>query len=524
MNFDGVLFQKVANVITPIVTGATMNKIELISNHTFCLSLYKEKKGFCFYISLQSNTAHFTLSDKRPDQILAPTSFCDMLRQHLAGGQIREIILISGDRILQLVIEKENEVGIRYQRHLYIELTGKRTNLILTKEDHIILDALFKYSFDEGSMRMVARGILYQFPQKKMQTRFSTLLAKEQSFRQIDESELLNLVEVSDTVYLYSDVFHLIPLLHRQETPVVSPILTGIYSFYEKRRKEETDNELIRPVQKILTQELKRLEKRRALLEDSKISANRAWEVKYWADLLFTYATDLTKKQKELCVYDEEKQQDVTIPLDDRYDIKTNARHLYQTYKKRLASLQHIEDQTAKCLDEMFYYQTIESQLQNDLTYEEIQQIHQELITKKINKQKQPIRKTKSLKPKITYTTYISPEGPSIYVGKNNLQNDYLTFKLAQPEDMFFHVKDMPGSHVIVRGQPLGEVTIRLAAKIAAYYSKARYSASIPVNYTKVMNIKKVSGGPLGKVILAKNRTIFIDIDEDLEVYRSPKS
>jgi predicted ribosome quality control (RQC) complex YloA/Tae2 family protein len=117
----------------------------------------------------------------------------------------------------------------------------------------------------------------------------------------------------------------------------------------------------------------------------------------------------------------------------------------------------------------------------------------------------------------------MSPEGFAIFVGKNNLQNEHLTFSVARPNDTFFHVKDFPGSHVVVQGTPLGEVTIRLAAKIAAYYSKARYSSSIPVDYTSVSHVKKLSGGPLGKVLLKKQKTIYIDIDEDLSSYLAEK-
>lgn len=524
MNFDGILFHKVGRLIEDSLLDATLNRIDQTASSDFCLTFFKDGQSFCFSLSLNPSLAHFTIHQQRPQQTLAPTSFLEMLRYHLLGARITLIHRVEQDRIMRISFRKESAIGSEIERFLYIEMTGRRTNLILTKGDNFILDALHKFAYDEGSKRIIARGLLYQLPQQRMQTSLSTLIEKEMEARNIAPENMLKILEDSTSLYVYDSCYHLLPLTHRLDSFQESPILKGIYSFYQSILKKQAVTELLRPILKILKTETTRLEKRLTLLDESMESAKNAHIFKYWGDLIFTYSTELKIKRKTISVKDEEKQEEITIPLDDKVDIKTNALRFYQRYKKLLASRLHIEEQKGIALERLSYFETLASQLDNDLNLADLQQIKSELDDLKYTRQQKLPKPKKKTKQKITLSAFLSPEGPTIYVGKNNIQNDYLTFSFAKNDDLFFHVKDMPGAHVLVRGQPIGETTIRLAAKIAAYYSKARHSSSIPVDYTAIANIKKISGGQLGKVSLKKHKTIYIDMDDDIQQYALEKN
>ena len=201
----------------------------------------------------------------------------------------------------------------------------------------------------------------------------------------------------------------------------------------------------------------------------------------------------------------------MTIELDERYDGKTNANKYYAKYQKAKNARVHLEEQIALTKEEIHYFDTLITLMDNASYYDALE-MKEELenlgyLKKKKNKQ---VHRPK----KLHIETYLTKDNISIYVGKNNLQNDYLTFKMASKNDMWFHVKDMPGSHVVVHSEDLDEYTIRLASQMAAYFSKGKHSSSVPVNYTKIRTLKKPQGTKPGKVILSHYSTIYIDPDE----------
>ncbi len=517
MNFDLVLFRKVFMLIKPKILNATINRILQISRTDFVFSLYKNNEMFNLFISLNSNLAHFTLNHDKYSQTNLSDSFSDLLRTNLEGSLIQDFSMVEDERICWLTTTKVNEIGSVITRNIYFELTGRRTNAVLTKEDNIILDALYKYSYDEGAKRMIARGLIYQFPARFVMSGLPALLDKEWNFRQESIDAFIKEVEASDRVYLYQNVYHVIQLKHRNDPAKIYPVLEGINLFYGQIIQKNAIEEMRRPIEKIIKNEKARLAKRLAILEQSLVEANQSEKYKKMGDLIFTYGHDLKQKLSNLCVHDFETDQDVTIPLDTKYDVKQNANRFYAKYRKLQNSQVHTLEQIKLCQEEIDYFNELEVQLDNDLSRYDYDQMKQELSNLKHTSSD---RKPKvSPKQKMVITKFAAPDKTIIYVGKNNIQNDYLSFHFANPSDTFFHVKGFPGSHVIVRGSDLSEEIIRLAAKIAAYYSKARYSSSIPVDYTSVANIKKIAHGPLGKVILKKQKTIYIDIDEDLKQY-----
>ena len=247
-------------------------------------------------------------------------------------------------------------------------------------------------------------------------------------------------------------------------------------------------------------------------LEKTLFDSQNSDEYRIKGDLLFAHLHLIEKGQKEIIVdnyYDNTK---MIIELDERYDGKTNAKRYYNKYQKAKNSLHYLHEQIALTKDEITYFDSLMTLMEN-ATYYDALEIKEELENLGYLKKK----KTKQLnkkKNKFHIETYLTKDNIKIYVGKNNLQNDYLTFKLASRFDIWFHVKDMPGSHIVVHSENLDEYTIRLASKMAAYFSKGKHSSSVPVNYTQIRTLKKPHNSKPGRVILDHYQTIYIDPDD----------
>ena len=229
-------------------------------------------------------------------------------------------------------------------------------------------------------------------------------------------------------------------------------------------------------------------------------------------DLLYASLHLIQKGMTHIVVDNYYDNSQLDIMLDPKLDGRANAQKYYQKYQKAKNSIDVLKEQIELTKKEIDYFDSLLTAMV-DASYYDALEIKEELENEgylKKKKKKNTIRKKQCPH----YHTFVTKDGIEIAVGKNNLQNDYLTFKYAHRYDMWFHVKDMPGSHVIVKAQNLDEYTIRLAAKIAAYYSKGKNSSSVPVNYTLVKTLKKPAGAKPGKVILDHYKTIYIDPDD----------
>jgi len=219
-------------------------------------------------------------------------------------------------------------------------------------------------------------------------------------------------------------------------------------------------------------------------------------------------------KKIEVVNYYDAQGEVVTIPLDPNRSPAENAQRYFKKYQKAKASRLHIQEQSRKTAEENRYLATVLQQLE-DADLEDVADIREELEREGyVRKQKtaKARRETRQAKPQLTVTT--SSEGVPIYIGRNNRQNDYLTSRLANSHDTWLHTKDMPGSHVVIRGRDFGERTLREAAQIAAYFSKGRTSAQVPVDYTLIKHVRKPKGAKPGYVIYDNHKTLYVTPDE----------
>ena len=415
---------------------------------------------------------------------------------------------------------------------------GKHSNIILCNQDKKILDCLKRITPNINSERFVQPGAMYQLPPMnqnkvdpftsdfiennnltKIYQGMSPILSKEILYRHdngIDFKEIMDEIKNSDTLYISrvdeKEYFHLIPLTHLNQQAQSYSLFDGLDKHFnlidqKERIKQQTSN-LLKFINNEYQKNVTKLAKLESTLEDS----NNSDEYRIIGDLLYSNLHLLKKGMRHVELdnyYDGSK---IMVDLDEKLDPKSNAQKYYNKYQKAKNSINVLHEQIDLTKKEIEYFDSLLTLMDNASYYDalEIKEELENLGYLKKKKKTNTIRKNK----KPSFETYYTKDGIEICIGKNNLQNDYLTFKHAHRYDTWFHVKDMPGSHVVVKSDQLDEYTIRLASNIAAYYSKGKNSSSVPVNYTLIKTLKKPHGAKPGQVILDNYKTIYIDPDQ----------
>lgn len=537
MAYDGIMMSRVVENLESQLMRGRINKIYQISQYELLFHIRANSRNVKFLMSIHPMYARMQLTSLSFPTPPTPNAFTMLLRKHLEGAYIESIQQIQLDRIVDMVFVGTNELKDKVKFHIYIEIMGKHSNVVIAHENNKIIDCLKRISPSMNSQRILQPGATYQFPpmlEKKhpfqddyqitdnltrIYQGFSPELSKEVLYR-IDQGEefkdIMTTIQSSQSLYLHKsdkkEYFHVIPLTHLQTAFQEYELFEGLDKYYDfidqKDRIKQQTSDLSKYIHNEYQKNVSKLHK----LEKSLFDSQNSDELRIKGDLLFANLHLIQKGQREVTVvnyYDDTK---ITIALDERFDGKTNANRYYAKYQKAKNSLQHLKTQIALTQEEISYFDTLITLMENASYYDALE-IKEELenlgyLKKKKNKQ---VHRQKN---KLHIETYLTKDNIMIYVGKNNLQNDYLTFKMASRHDMWFHVKDMPGSHVVVHSEELDEYTIRLASKIAAYFSKGKHSSSVPVNYTQIKTLKKPQGSKPGKVILNHYSTIYIDPDD----------
>lgn len=535
MAYDGIVLHQTIKQLQILQTGR-ISKIYQVSNYELLLTIRANKQNYKLLLSSHPMYARVQCTKLEYTTPSTPNTLTMLLRKHLDGGFIKNIEQIECDRICKITIQSYNELGDLVTYYLYIEIMNKHSNIILCNHDHKMIDCIKRISPSMNSKRFLQPGATYQLPPidsskvnpftsehietmhyTTVYTGFSPLLSNEMTYRmQHGQSYKEIMEEISQSNHLYCTLsnnkqyFHIIPMLHLQKEYTTFELFDGLDHYFQdidtvERIKQQTAN-LVRYVQNEYQKNKTKLQKLEQSLETS--SNREMYRIK--GDLLFSNLHSFNKGDIKVEVFNFYDNTTLTIDLDPKMDQKNNAKKYYHKYQKAKNAIIHLEEQIKLTHIEMNYFDS----LQTLLLYANVNdalEIKEELIQLGYIKNKQKEKKKKAL-PK--YHTYITPNDIEILVGKNNLQNDYITFKAASRYDTWFHVKDMPGSHVVVKAQDLDEQTMRIACNIAANFSKAKNSSSVPVNYTLVKNIKKISGGKLGQVIIDQQKTMYIDPDD----------
>lgn len=536
MAIDGIVLQAITKELQMAVPSK-INKIQQLSDTELLFQIRTREGNKKLLLSFHSVYNRINITNQDYTTLDAPQGFVMLLRKQLDGGIIRSIQQLGLDRILCMEIEARNELGDIHYKKLYVELMGKYANLVFVDENGIILDALKRIPPFENSKRTIHPGAKYQLPTPhkdkqdpfqnpnidfsnslvKQLHGFSPLLASEVEYRMNQGNgfdDIMQEIKQSHSLYIseqeINTQFHLIPLTHLQQPTQRYPIMKGLDFLYAEKEAKVRIKQQTGDIYKTVKQELHRNSSKLPKLQESLQEALACDKYREYGDLLFAYA-DTIEKEPKIILPSFETGMDITIPLDMRFDIKQNANRYYHKYHKGKRAQDFLSEQIMLCEKEMRYFEAMKLQL-DQANAQDAKEIREELIRFHYMKDtKQKHRKKK--KNQLPHFECFQFDTYKIYVGKNNLQNDYVTWKLAKKQDTWLHAKDYHGAHVIITSSNPDEAMLRNAAMLAAWFSEGRYSSSVPINYCLVKQLKKVPGNQGSFVSLSSYKTIYIDPD-----------
>lgn len=532
MPFDGLLLNRTVRELKPL-EGAKIGKIQCLSDDEVLLYLHKPGLGSRkLAISVHSNTCRLYLCRQNKEVLKNPSSFVMLLRKRIGQGYITEIEQIDFDRIVRFHIAASDELADRVEYDLYAELMGKYANLVLVdSKTGLIIDCLKRIPVFENSKRLLHPGAKYVLPEKPERENplhpasinpdkslvsqiegFSPSLSREFLYRMKNGQNydaILNELEDSDVLFRYSKDFHCLPLLHLNQDPEVLPLMEGLETLYEADEQKKRIALQCGDIFKAVDREIKKLSKKLPKLQDSLEQSKDYERWREYGDVLFAHLHEKKESVLHLPSFEEEGKI-LDIPIDMRYSLKDNANLFYKKYHKLKRGIAILQEQIEECEDLLEYFETLKEQLKY-CSMDDVLEVRQELGERRLIRLKEAARGKK--KKKAPNIVTIRMGDATIYAGKNNLQNQYITWKLARRNDLWFHVKDYHGSHVVLQSEHPTENEIRFCAMLAAWFSKGRHSSSVPIDYTKISNLKKVPKKGPGFDTMKAYQTLYIDPD-----------
>ncbi len=553
------------------ITDARIEKVYQPERDEILLNIKSRTASHKLVISANSAQprVHFTKVQKENPKT-APL-FCMLLRKHLQSGKIVGIHQMDFERIIRFDVESYDEFGDLSTKYLFCEIMGRNSNIILTKADLTIIDCIKHIDFSISTVRQLLPGLLYfppppqektpilsqeineisiafsqigQTPEKEIMANISgisPLISREIVSRAIgtnncDCSELNGKMRNDINLEIKSILSHKLKpciIFEKSSGKIIdfSPIDILQYASIAEKKYYDSVNELLdeyylerdsieRMKQKssdlvhLLNTNIDRAAKKIAILKKTLDDAKKKEDYKIKGDLLTANLYSFSQGESEVTVqnYYSQNLSDITIQLNPTLTPAQNAQRFYKLYQKAKTAEIEAKKQLENALSDLEYFESTLMLTKNATTEIDLTAIRQELtdlgyIKRQNKKSKQNAKNTS--KPH----HYISSDGFDIYVGKNNTQNDYLTLRFANSQDMWFHTKKIHGSHTVIKlgvNKDIPDSTIKEAAILAAYYSKGRESSNVPVDYTLIKNVRKPNGAKPGMVIYDYYNTIYV--------------
>lgn len=578
MAFDGIVISNLSYELHSNLVGGRISKISMPEENELIFTIKNNAKTYRLFISASASLPLIYLTDiNKPAPKVAP-AFLMLLRKYIGSAKITNIFQMGLERILCFELEHLNELGDLSRKKMYVEIMGKHSNIIFTDENNKIIDSIKRISANMSSLREVLPGREYFLPKELQKKELLNIELKE--FTEILKSKeyplsksiYMNFAGISPLIaeeiiiraslssqsscvslseLEYTHLFHTIEnLLEDINTHNFNPniIYKGeealefssirlfsyksesynevdytsvskmLYDYYYAREVFLLNRQKSFDLRKIVNTALERASKKYDLQEKQLQDADKKDIYRVYGDLLNTYGYSLKGGENSFTAenfYDNNNE--ITIPLDKNKSAKENAKKYYDRYAKLSRTTKALSEEILKTKSDIEHLQSIQTALEVSSDDESLSQIRQELVDFGYIK-----KHSSSKKQKITSHPYhyISSDGYDIYVGKNNYQNEELTFKVATGNDWWFHAKGIPGSHVILKSNNEEELPDRVyeeAASLAAFYSKAKDADKVEVDYIQKKNIKKVAGAAPGFVIYHSNWSIVVTPRADLQ-------
>ncbi|HET7658404.1 MAG TPA: NFACT RNA binding domain-containing protein [Bacillales bacterium] len=562
MSFDGIVTRAMVHELQKLESGR-VTKIYQTQSTELLFYIRAGRKNHQLLLSAHPQFARIQLTNEQYDRPKEPPMFCMFLRKHLDGSLVESIEQHDVERIVTIDLKTTDEIGdIRYKT-LVIEIMGRHSNIILLdRERNLILDSIKHLPPSVNSYRTVLPGQPYVGPPPQNKTNplevdretflkkidyngghldrqlvekfsgLSPLVAKEivqragianretlptaffELQRELNENAYKPQMVTADNGKAFFSVVDLTHLNGEKKAFESVSVMLDRYYFgkAERDRVRQQAHDLERLLENERDKNAKKIKKLEKTLED----AEKAKRHQLFGELLTAHMHELRRgdTEAEVVNYYDENGAKVKIPLDPQKTPSENAQNYFRKYNKAKNSVAVVHEQIEKAKEEIRYFEGLLQQMESAAP-RDVEEIRAELEEEGYIK-KRKVSKKKKLSDKPNLETYISSEGIEMLVGKNNKQNEYLTNRLARANETWLHTKDIPGSHVVIRSSAFGEATLLEAANLAAYFSKSKYSSSVPVDYTEIRHVRKPSGAKPGYVIYDHQQTLFVTPDEEL--------
>ena len=575
MALDAATLALVANELNSTLLDAKIDKIFEPTRDEVLMTLRTRTQTFKLLLSARSGSARVCLTKESFENPLTPPGFCMLLRKHLTGGRLTGLHMEPGDRIVFFDFLCTNEMGDLVTNTLAAELMGRYSNLVLIQSGKII-DALKRVDFEDSEIRQLLPGLPYTLPPKPNKPDFlatsaaamvaaacekdlpvasalgkvvggvGPVVAREAVWRafggetpllacDLDEAQkqalcaaIENLkdehaaggtptavrIPQPDGVNKPVEFSFFIPQQYGSaailtQYPTYSELLEDYYATKDRaERLKQKSRELYKAVHNLYERAVRKQSARREELAQSE----KADTLRLYGELLQANQWAIQKGDRQATVQNYYTGEDVTIRLDPRLGPNENAQKYFDKYGKMKRTAEALNELILETKSQIDHLESIQNSLDIALSADDLVQIKDELIEYGFIKKGKGSKKQK-VKSKPFH--YISSDGFDMYVGKNNYQNDELTFKLATGNDWWFHAKGMPGSHVIVKAEnkELPDSTFEEAGKLAGYYSKGKNADKVEIDYLQKKNVKKPNGAAAGFVVYYTNYSLTIHPD-----------
>ena len=575
MAYDGMVTRAIANELNHRLSGGRVEKIYQPEREEVVLIIRTREGRYKLYLSCAGSHCGAYISEEDYTNPPAPSAFCMLLRKHMQGGVLLSAAQKDCERILEIRVESFDELGVRGSKRLIVEIMGRHSNILLVNDtDGRLLDAVKRVSIDVNKDRQILPGFPYEYPPDGDKIPFDRvtagdvtampllserdpadiLVSRIQGLSPLMAREILSDITVPadwntnadarastaariagrleamsqalaepaslrPCVYLKDDGspadFHVLPVGQyegRYEKRSFAASSGAAAWYYAHRDASNRVRQRSADVTKSVHAALKkaRLKKQR-ILEDLE-EARNGEKYRLYGELLTANLHAFRTGDPEVTVINYYNSEPITIPLDIRYAPAKNAQLYFKKYSKSKVALKEKQIRLEETDKDIAYLESVADLAERAKEVSELIALKEELIeTGFVRRRKQS--KTPGKKEKPQPYVYKSSSGLDILAGRNNKENDYLTFRLAGRNDLWFHTKDIPGSHVILfcKNKEPDDRSVYEAAQIAAFHSKGSRSENVPVDYTKVRYVKKPNGAKPGMVIFTDNHTVYVE-------------
>ena len=574
MAFDGIVISNIVHELKQTLTGGRIVKIGQPEKDELVLSI-KNYDTYKLLISASASLPLIYLTKENKQNPMTAPNFCMLLRKHFNSARIISIEQPNLERVIDFSIEHLDEMGDLCKKHLIVEIMGKHSNIIFCNENYQVVDSIKRVSGAVSSVRTVLPGSDYFIPKTQDKadplaltqeefflhvcakplpaskalyqslTGISPLIANELCHKAgIDPEQPLNTMPEEYQIHLYCTLLTMLEkiknndfspnIIYRGKAPIeFSSVFLGCYhgadgittrtfdsiselleTYYSSKNKFTRIHQKSADLRRIIASAIERDSKKYDLQQKQLKDTEKREKYRIYGELLTTYGYSIAAGEKSAVVLNYYTNEEITIPLDPELSAIDNAKQYFDKYAKLKRTYEALVRLTKETHDELMHLDSIRTALDIAESEDDLTELKEELMDYGFVKRHYSQEKNGKKQPKKRKSQpfhYTTSDGYDIYVGKNNYQNDELTFQFSSGNDWWFHAKGIPGSHVIVKskGEPLPDSVYEDAGKLAAYYSKGRDADKVEIDYTERRNIKKPGGAKPGFVVYYTNYSLM---------------